>query len=106
MRIKLESDVRKNRSIKPKIRWKAKKSPGVWQDQHQTLEVQQALISLTPEIVFSPLSISTGELPVLIFLRPFGRVYMNKYSILMNGKMGGRNLKNKMYYKYENILLG
>ena len=47
---KLESDVQKNRSIKPKIRWKAKKSPGVWQDQHQTLEVQQALISLTQEI--------------------------------------------------------
>ena len=42
---KLESGVQKNRSIKPKIRWKAKKSPGVWQDQHQTLEVQQALIS-------------------------------------------------------------
>ena len=40
---KLESDVQKKRSIKPKIRWKAKKSPGVWQDQHQTLEVQQAL---------------------------------------------------------------
>ena len=36
--------MRKNRSIKPKIRWKAKKSPGVWQGQHQTLEVQQALI--------------------------------------------------------------
>ena len=49
---KLEHDVRKNRSIKPKIRWKAKKSPGVWQGQHQALEVQQALISLTQEIVF------------------------------------------------------
>lgn len=47
---KLEHDVRKNRSIKPKIRWKAKKSPGVWQGQHQTLEVLQALISLTQEI--------------------------------------------------------
>ena len=35
--------MQKNRSIKPKIRWKAKKSPGVWQGQHQTLEVQQAL---------------------------------------------------------------
>lgn len=43
--------MRKNRSIKPKIRWKAKKSPGVWQDQHQTLEVQQELISLTKEII-------------------------------------------------------
>ena len=31
---------------------------------------------------------------------------MNKYSIFMNDKMGNRNLKNKMYYKYENILLG
>ena len=48
---KLESDVRKNRSIKPKFRWKAKKSPGVWQGQHQTLEVQQTLISLTQEII-------------------------------------------------------
>ena len=36
--------MRKNRSIKPKIRWKAKKSPDVWQGQHQVLEVQQALI--------------------------------------------------------------
>ena len=98
--------MQKNRIVKPKIRWKAKKTPDVWQLCHQALEVQQALISLIQEIVFSPLSISTGELPVLIFLRPFGRVYMNKYSILMNGKMGGRNLKNKMYYKYENILLG
>ena len=43
MRIKLESDVRKNRSIKPKIRWKAKKLPDAWQGQHQVLEVQQAL---------------------------------------------------------------
>ena len=41
---KLESDVQKNRSIKPKIRWKAKKSPDVWQGQHQALKVQQALI--------------------------------------------------------------
>ena len=41
----------KNRSIKPKIRWKAKKSPGVWQGQHQTLEVQQAIkkLSFSPE---------------------------------------------------------
>lgn len=31
---------------------------------------------------------------------------MNKYSIFMNDKMGGKNLKNKMYYKYGNILLG
>jgi hypothetical protein len=38
--------VRKNRSIKPKIRWKAKKLPDAWQGQHQVLEVQQ-------EIVFS-----------------------------------------------------
>ena len=51
MRIKLESDVRKNRSIKPKIRWKAKKLPDAWQGQHQALEVQQALISLTQEII-------------------------------------------------------
>ena len=35
---------RKNRSIKPKIRWKAKKYPDVWQGQHRALEVQQALI--------------------------------------------------------------
>lgn len=42
--------MRKNRSIKPKIRWKAKKSPNVWQGQHQALEVLQALISLTQEI--------------------------------------------------------
>ena len=35
--------MQKNRIIKPKIRWKAKKSPDVWQGQHQTLEVQQAL---------------------------------------------------------------
>ena len=98
--------MQKNRIIKPKIRWKAKKSPDVWQGQHRALEVQQALISLTQEIVFSPLSISTGELPVLIFLRLFGRIYMNKYSIFMNDKMGEKNLKNKMYYKYENILLG
>lgn len=40
---KLESDVQKNRSIKPKIRWKAKKSPDVRQGQHQALKVQQAL---------------------------------------------------------------
>ena len=48
---KLESGVQKNRSIKPKIRWKAKKSPDVWQGQHRALEVQQALISLTQEII-------------------------------------------------------
>jgi hypothetical protein len=36
--------VQKNRSIKPKIRWKAKGLPDVWQGQHQVLEVQQALI--------------------------------------------------------------
>ena len=47
---KLESGVQKNRSIKPKIRWKAKGLPDVWQGQHQVLEVQQALISLTQEI--------------------------------------------------------
>lgn len=35
--------MRKNRSIKPKIRWRAKKSPDVWQRWHQALEVQQAL---------------------------------------------------------------
>ena len=40
---KLESGVQKNRSIKPKIRWKAKELPDVWQGQHQVLEVQQAL---------------------------------------------------------------
>lgn len=48
---KLESGVQKNRSIKPKIRWKAKGLPDVWQGQHQVLEVQQALISLTQEII-------------------------------------------------------
>ena len=41
---KLESDVQKNRGIKPKIRWKAKKSLDVWQGQHRALEVQQTLI--------------------------------------------------------------
>ena len=41
---KLESGVQKNRSIKPKIRWKAKGLPDVWQGQHQVLEVQQAII--------------------------------------------------------------
>ena len=34
-----------NRSIKPKIRWKAKELPDVWQGQHQALEVLQALIT-------------------------------------------------------------
>ena len=48
---KLESGVQKNRSIKPKIRWKAKGLPDVWQGQHQVLEVQQALISLIKEII-------------------------------------------------------
>lgn len=50
-RIKLESGVQKNRIIKPKIRWKAKKSLDVWQGWHQAFEVQQALISLTQEII-------------------------------------------------------
>ncbi|RGC54379.1 hypothetical protein DXA92_13410 [Agathobaculum butyriciproducens] len=36
--------MQKNRSIKPKIRWKAKKLPDVWQGQHQVFKVQQALI--------------------------------------------------------------
>ena len=35
--------MQKNRIVKPKIRWKAKKSPDVWQLCHQALEVQQAL---------------------------------------------------------------
>ena len=43
---KLESGLQKNRSIKPKIRWKAKGLPDVWQGQHQVLEVHQALIQL------------------------------------------------------------
>jgi len=47
---KLESGVQKNRSINPKISRKAKKYSDVWQGQHQTLEVQQALISLAQEI--------------------------------------------------------
>lgn len=51
---KLESGVQKNRSIKPKIRWKEKGLPDVWQGQHQVLEVQQALISLTQEIICQP----------------------------------------------------
>ena len=50
-RWKIESDVKKNRSIKPKIKRKAKKLPDVWQGQHQVLEVQQALISLIQEII-------------------------------------------------------
>ncbi len=33
--------MQKNRIIKPKIRWKAKKSPDVWQGQYQALAVQQ-----------------------------------------------------------------
>ena len=41
---KLESGVQKNRSIKPKIKWKAKGLPDVWQGQHQVLEVLQAII--------------------------------------------------------------
>lgn len=41
----------KIRSIKPKIRRKAKKSPDVWQGWHQAFEVQQALIALTQEII-------------------------------------------------------
>lgn len=41
---KLESGVQKNRSIKPKIRWKEKGLPDVWQGQHQVLEVQQAIV--------------------------------------------------------------
>ena len=41
---KLESGVQKNRSIKPKIKWKAKGLPDVWQGQHEALKVQQALI--------------------------------------------------------------
>ena len=48
---KLESGVQKNRSIKPKIRWKAKGLPDVWQGQHQVLEVQQALIFPTSQYV-------------------------------------------------------
>ena len=44
---KLESGVQKNRSIKPKIRWKAKGLPDVWQGQHQVLEVQQAIKKLS-----------------------------------------------------------
>ena len=47
---KLESGVQKNRSIKPKIRWKAKGLPDVWQGQHQVLEVQQALILVFPAL--------------------------------------------------------
>jgi len=48
--------VQKNRIIKPKIRWKAKKSPDVWQGQYQALEVQQALIGFTSPVYmfFSP----------------------------------------------------
>ena len=47
---KLESGVQKNRSIKPKIRWKAKGLPDVWQGQHQVLEVQQEIISCSNRI--------------------------------------------------------
>jgi hypothetical protein len=43
--------VQKNCNIKPKIRRKAKKSPDIWRGQHQALKVQQALISLTQEII-------------------------------------------------------
>jgi hypothetical protein len=43
--------MQKNRSIKAKIRWKAKKLPDVWRGQHEALKVQQALIALTQEII-------------------------------------------------------
>ena len=62
---KLESDVQKNRSIKPKIRWKAKKSPDVWQDPHRGLEVQQALI------LISDLRQTAGPLGPAVFLLPY-----------------------------------
>ena len=67
---KLESDVQKNRSIKPKTRLKAKKWPDVWQGQHQVLEVQQALISLTQEII------STASQYV------FGRCFAESWMVL------------------------
>ncbi len=72
--------MRKNRRIKPKIRWKAKKSPNVWQGQHQALEVLQALISLTQEIIFQTENFfcSLCKLKSLpqsgkAFLRPLGK---------------------------------
>ena len=60
---KLESDVQKNRSIKPKIRWKAKKSPDVWQLCHQALEVQQALSHFVSRTDFSIESLKSPGKP-------------------------------------------
>lgn len=73
MRIKLESDVRKNRSIKPKIRWKAKKLPDAWQGQHQVLEVQQALnVSCLRCGKSAPWFLRNGKPPGMgAFLLPF-----------------------------------
>ena len=71
--------MQKNRSIKPKIRWKAKKSPGVWQGQHQTLEVQQALISLTQEIT-NPCWDVCSTLLGAAFLFAFGTGFSIKHA--------------------------
>ena len=74
---KLESGVQKNRSIKPKIRWKAKGLPDVWQGQHQVLEVQQALISLTQEIISRKGIISrTGFYVQTMGRHSFGNVFL------------------------------
>lgn len=60
---KLESGVQKNRSIKPKIRWKAKGLPDVWQGQHQVLEVQQALNFRLPAFRAKAASHATQPVP-------------------------------------------
>ena len=62
---KLESGVQKNRSIKPKIRWKAKGLPDVWQGQHQVLEVQQAILAACDDKTRRPLTDSVQVLPAV-----------------------------------------
>ena len=82
------------RSIKPKIRWKAKKSPDVWQGWHQALEVQQALIGKlyrlrgAAAIVMAPLCLvsegfagmaarpmNLGSINILLFLQESAIIY-------------------------------
>ena len=91
---KLESGVQKNRSIKPKIRWKAKGLPDVWQGQHQVLAVQQALIGKfyrsrgAAAIVMAPLCLvsegfagmaarpmNLGSINILLFLQESAIIY-------------------------------
>ena len=57
--------MQKNRSIKPKIRWKAKGLPDVWQGQHQVLEVQQAILAACDDKTRRPLTDSVQVLPAV-----------------------------------------